>query len=72
MRQRKNDQIKIEKFIQSTLTCAGLQKGKDFTIISGQLKIAKNPLRGKLLSTLKEAYPQYNYYWETSKILRWF
>lgn len=67
-----NEPIKIEAFITSTLTVAGWEKGKDFSVSKGQLFIKKNPLRGKLVSVLKETYPQYNYYWETPKMLRWF
>lgn len=41
--------VKIEKFIQSVLALAGLQRGRDYTIRPHQLRINKNPLRGKLL-----------------------
>ncbi len=74
MRKQTNEErpVKIEKFIQSVLALAGLQRGKDYTIRPHQLRINKNPLRGKLLEVLKEFYPEYSYYWETPKILRWF
>ena len=64
--------IKIEDFIQSVLALGGLRRGKDYTIRHRQLKIKKHPLRGKLVSVLKTYYPQYNYYWETPKLLKWF
>lgn len=69
---KESEPVKIEKFIQSVLALAGLQRGKDYTIRPHQLRINKNPLRGKLLEVLKEYYPEYSYYWETPKILRWF
>lgn len=70
--QNANRPEKIETFIKSFLTLKGLQRGKDYTLRPRQLRIEKHPIRGKLLSTLREAYPEYSYYWETPKILRWF
>lgn len=65
-------EIKIEGFISSLLTLSGLRKNKDFKIANYQLFIYKHPIRGKLISILKELYPQYNFYWETARLLRWF
>lgn len=66
------DEIKIEDFISSLLTLGGLRKNRDYRISVCQLFILKHPIRGKLISILKELYPQYNFYWETARILRWF
>lgn len=64
--------VETEKFIQSLLTLNGLKRGKDFVLKRRQLRILKHPIRGKILSLLKEHCPQYSYYWETPKVLRWF
>ena len=72
MKKRESKKIEIEEFIQYILTLAGLQRGCEFTVTSGKLRIIKLPIRGRLLSVLKEEYPQYSYYWETPKILCWF
>ena len=71
-KQNVNRPIEIEKFIQSILTLSGLRRGKDYTLKKRQLRIKKHPLRGKVLSTLRELYPEYTYYWETPQILRWY
>lgn len=67
-----NSTVEIEQFIQAMLTLSGLKRGRDYIIRKSRLRIKKNPLRGKLLSTLKELYPEYSYYWETAQVLRWF
>lgn len=65
-------EIKIEDFISSLLTLSGLRKNRDYRIGTHHLFIFKHPIRGKLISILKELYPQYNYYWESARILKWF
>lgn len=67
-----NTKVKIEKFLNSTLSTYGLQKGVDYSIFPGQLRINKEINKSKLVSGLIEFFPQYNFYWETSRILRWF
>ena len=69
---KENQPVEIEKFLQSMLTLSGLKRGRDFTIKRKQLRIIKNPVRGKILSLVKEHCPEYSYYWETPHILRWF
>lgn len=64
--------IRIEDFIQSVLALCGLRRGRDYTIRRSQLRIKKHPVRGKLVNALRTYYPQYSYYWETPKLLRWF
>lgn len=70
--QNVNELIGIEAFIKSVLTLSGLKRDKDYSLRPFQLRIEKHPIRGKLLSLLREAYPEYSYYWETPKILKWF
>lgn len=70
--QNVTEPIEIEAFIKSVLTLCGLRRDKDYTLRPHQLRIAKHPIRGKLLSLLRELYPEYSYYWETPRILRWF
>lgn len=70
--QNVTEPIEIEAFIKSVLTLCGLRRDKDYTLRPHQLRITKHPIRGKLLSLLRELYPEYSYYWETPKILRWF
>lgn len=64
--------VETEKFLLSILTLSGLKRGKDFILKRKQLRIVKNPIRGKILSLVKEHCPENNYYWETPKVLRWF
>jgi len=54
------------------MTFTGLKRGKDYVIRANHIRIIKHPIRGKILSTLKECYPEYHYYWETPRILTWF
>lgn len=63
---------KIEDFIQSLLAFHRLKRGRDFKVSYRQLWIKKNPLRGKLIVVIKNTFPEYNFYWETPQILRWF
>lgn len=70
--QNETGTVEIERFIQSMLVLCRLKKGRDYKISKSQLFIRKNPLRGKLLSVLKEVYPEYNFYWENAKTIRWF
>lgn len=64
--------VETEKFLSSILTLNGLKRGKDFIIKRKQLRIIKNPIRGKVLSLIKEHCPEYSYYWEPPHVLRWF
>lgn len=71
-RNNENEAIEIERFIHSVMTLGGMERGRDYTLSKSRLKIKKHPVRGKLLSVLRETYPEFTYYWETPKILRWF
>jgi hypothetical protein len=63
--------IRIEQFIASVMALYGFKK-KDYHVSHGQLFIRKDPMRGKIIHTLKYYYPQYSFYWDTPKILKWF
>lgn len=67
-----SDEIPIHCFLKCIMPLTHLKKGKDYKIRKNQLRITKHPYRGKILSILKESYPEYNYYWKTPKILTWF
>jgi hypothetical protein len=54
------------------MTFTGLKRGKDYVVRANYLRINKHPIRGKILTLLKECYPEYHYYWETPKLLTWF
>ena len=43
-----NTKVKIEKFLNSTLFTYGLQKGVDYSIFPGQLRINKKINKSKL------------------------
>lgn len=64
--------IQIKDFINSLLQLIGFKRGKDFQTYTDHLFIIKHPKRGKVLSVLKEEYPEYNFYWDTPRILKWF
>ena len=64
--------IPLHSFLKCMMTFTGLKRGKDYVIRANHIRIIKHPIRGKILSTLKECYPEYHYYWETPRILTWF
>ncbi len=45
--------VETEKFLSSILTLNGLKRGKDFIIKRKQLRIIKNPIRGKVISLIR-------------------
>lgn len=60
-------------FIQSLLTQCGLVLRKDYIVTDNHLRIRHaKQLTGKLLVTLKENFPMFNFYWETPRMLVWF
>lgn len=69
---KENNEIPIHVFLKCIMSLTTLQRGKDYTIRANQLRIIKHPVRGKILSILREYYPEYNYYWKTPKLLTWF
>lgn len=67
-----NNEISIKEFLKCLLSLSGLRKGRDYIIKDTHLYIIKHPQRGKVVSILKESYPQYSYYWDSPKLLMWF
>lgn len=73
MRYKKEDsQVNIKCFSNSFLQLIGLKKGKDFRSFNDHLYIVMHPHRRRILTVLKESYPEYNFYWDKGGILRWF
>lgn len=50
----------------------GLRYRVDFSISGTRLIFKTTNMNVQLLSSLKEIFPEFNYYWETPKILVWF
>ena len=72
MNQEELPKIAIRDFLNSILQLLGFRRGDDFKAFNNHLFIIKHPNRGKVLSTLKEYYPEYNFYWDNPRVLRWF
>lgn len=70
---QKISKLYIKAFIKASLVQVGLVPGVDFYVTYNYLKIRhlKN-ITGKILVTLKEVFPVFNFYWETPRILVWF
>ena len=64
-------EVLIEDFIVNWMTAMRIRKCL-YRVRRNYLYIEKYPIRGKLITVLKEFYPQYNYYWETPRTLKWF
>lgn len=64
--------INIRDFLNSFLQLLKFKRGADFQVFNDHLCIIKHPQRGKVLSIIKEIYPEYNFYWESPRILKWF
>jgi hypothetical protein len=64
--------VPIKVFLNSLLQLIGFIKGVEYQTYEDHLFIIKHPKRGKVLSVLKEYYPEYNFYWDNPKILKWF
>lgn len=67
-----NAAIVFEQCIPSILSLYGLKKTRDYTISKGQVRVKSKELKNKVAAALKEFCPEKHYYWETSRILRWF
>lgn len=63
----------IKRFIKDLLFLIGLHYGTDYKVIKNHLYIRhlKN-ITGKITVALREAFPVYNFYWETPRRLTWF
>lgn len=63
----------IKEFLKSILSQIGLISGRDYWVTTNFLKIKhlKN-VTGKIVITLKEVFPVFNFYWENPRMLVWF
>ena len=63
----------IKKFLKAALTAMGLKSGIDFSVSLDSLYIKhiKDKV-GKVLTTIQETFPVFNFYWETPRRLVWF
>ena len=60
-------------FLKALLSQIGLQSGIDYWVTNDFLRIRHlKQVTGKILITLKEIFPVFNFYWETPRILVWF
>lgn len=62
----------IEKCIPSILSLLGLKRTKDYTLSKGQIHLKNIDLKNKVITVLREFYPEKHYYWETPRLLKWF
>lgn len=63
----------IKRFLKALLSQIGLQSGIDYWVTNDFLRIRHlKQVTGKILITLKEIFPVFNFYWETPRILVWF
>ena len=72
MNKKDYQKASIQNFFKSILQYTGFERGRDFQIFRDHLFIIKHPMRGKVLSAAKEIYPEYCFYWEHPRILKWF
>lgn len=70
IKQAKKD---IQSYIQSIMTAIGLRRGYDYHVSDNYLFIRhiKN-IVGRIMISLKETFPVFNYYWESPRCLAWF
>lgn len=66
--------IQIKRFIKAFLPQIGLRSGVDFQVTDNNLKIKHyfKTVIGNIVITLKEVFPIFNFYWQTSRMLVWF
>lgn len=64
--------IKFEQYLSQHLFLYGFKKNRDYTLSKQQLYIKNSDVKSKLISALKELFPEKHYYWETPRLLRWF
>ncbi|MDR1119424.1 MAG: hypothetical protein LBM08_00725 [Dysgonamonadaceae bacterium] len=64
--------VPIKDFLKSFLSSEKLKQKRDFCVYPDHLFVAKHPANDKMLSTLNKFYPEYTFYWENSRILKWF
>lgn len=64
-------EVQISDFVAFVMNIWGIDRNL-YDIRHNCLRIKKYPIRGALLTILKEQFPQYNFYWETPRVLKWF
>lgn len=64
-------EVQISDFIAFVMNIWGIDRNL-YEIRHNYLRIKKYPIRGALLTILKEQFPQYNFYWESPRVLKWF
>lgn len=62
----------IEQCIPLILSMLRLKKPRDYTLSKGQLYLKNIDMKNKIVTVLRDLYPEKHYYWETPRLLRWF
>lgn len=63
----------IKKFLKALLSQIGLQYGIDYFATDNYLKIRHlSHVTGRVMMTLKEVFPVFNFYWKSPRMLVWF
>lgn len=63
----------IQQYLYSVLSAIGLKRGYDYHVSTNSLFIRhiKNVV-GRIMVSLRETFPVFNFYWETPRCLVWF
>lgn len=72
LKDQRNIAPTIEQCVSSILSIHGLKKSRDYTISNGQIYLKDTAKKNKVITVLREFYPEKHYYWETPHLLRWF
>lgn len=68
-----NKKHEIKDMLKVIMQHFKLKKGIDYVIKNGELRMVHiKGVTGVILVTLKENFPQFNFYWESPRILKWF
>lgn len=69
----KQSKYEIQRYVSSVLNAIGLKRGYDYTVSSNSLFIRHiKTVVGRIMISLREAFPVFNFYWETPRRLVWF
>ena len=63
----------VRQYLYSVLSAIGLKRGYDYLVSTNSLFIRhiKNVV-GRVMISLRETFPVFNFYWETPRRLVWF
>lgn len=63
----------IQNYLLAVLSAIGLKRGHDYNVSTNHLFIRhiKNVV-GRVMISLRETFPVFNFYWETPRRLIWF